>query len=137
MLGYAGLLPFLGASAAMFSADPVTSGVGLYVLSLYAVVILAFMGAVHWGLALARPGPSVRLQLGLSVLPALAGWAALAALPPRSALVAIGGAFAVLLAADLIAVRGGLAPHWYGRLRVPLTVVVCGALWTAAWTLGR
>lgn len=136
-LGYAGLLPFLAGTGALFSPDPTVSGPALYALTVYAAVILSFMGAVHWGLAMANAQAPARAQLGASVLPALLGWGALVALPPREALVVFGGLFAALLVADWLAVRAALAPRWYLSLRLPLTVVVCACLWTAAWSLGR
>ena len=36
----------------MFADSPAISGVALYVLTVYAAVILSFIGAVHWGLAM-------------------------------------------------------------------------------------
>lgn len=137
VLGYAGLLPFLAATAAIFSSDPTVSGPALYALTVYAAVILSFMGAVHWGLAMQSDRAAARWQLAASVVPLLAACLLVVVLPPHSALIGLGVAFLVLLGADLLAVRQGLAPGWYTRLRVPLTVLTCAALWTAAWELNR
>ncbi|MGR8920281.1 MAG: DUF3429 domain-containing protein [Gammaproteobacteria bacterium] len=136
VLGYAGLLPFLGATATLFLGDAGESAVALYALTIYAAVILSFMGAVHWGAAMqgAAGGP---LELGLSVVPALVAWAAVTAAPPGLALAILALAFAVLLVADLLAVRASLLPRWYASLRVPLTVVVCACLALAAWRFSR
>lgn len=136
-LGAAGVLPFVGAAGAMFASDPVVSGVGLYVLSVYAAVVLAFVGAVHFGVAIARDHPQAHWQLALSALPALLAWLALVTLSPARALIAFGFLFLAMLLADGFALRLDLLPRWYTRLRIPLTVIVCGALWTAAWQLGR
>jgi hypothetical protein len=103
----------------------------------YAAVILAFMGAIHWGLAIRADEASDQapVQLGLSVIPPLLGWVALS-LPIDLALPVFFVAFAGLYLADLWAVNHGLAPVWYPALRKPLTFVVIASLaiaWLATW----
>ena len=125
-LGAGGLLPFIGlliaplAGAEPFGRPPVV------VLGLYTAVILSFMGAVHWGLAVAEFGGrrDASWRYALSVVPALLGWFALAFLPLPVALRVIAGAFALLLLYDVRASRIGTAPPWYARLRWRLTAVV-------------
>ena len=56
-----------------------------------------------------------------SVLPSLAGWAALL-LDRGAGLMALGLLFLVVLPGDLWLARAGLAPGWWMRLRVPLSV---------------
>ena len=79
LLGLAGLLPFAGA-ALLSLAAPAWQEWALLALRAYGAVILAFLGAVHWGFALQPEagqqgaGPA-RLMLG--ILPALIGWIAL------------------------------------------------------------
>ena len=46
-LGYAGLLPFFGGLALLWY--PPMADLGISALTLYAAVILSFVGAVHWG----------------------------------------------------------------------------------------
>ena len=121
----------------MFADSPAISGVALYVLTVYAAVILSFIGAVHWGLAMNGAHTLARWQLGLSVAPALAAWLLLVTLPPWSALIGLGVAFLVVLAGDLLAIKYGLAPTGYARICVVSTGVVCASLWTAAWTLAH
>ena len=109
------------------------------VLSAYAITILAFMGGVHWGLTMTAPdtdgaGSSWR-RYGVSVAPPLVGWAAVFIPQPlQFALLAI--AFGLLLTYDLRAVRQGDAPHWYRKLRWPLTLVVVTFLGLAAIASG-
>ncbi|QKE65699.1 DUF3429 domain-containing protein [Aquipseudomonas campi] len=101
----------------------------------YAAVILAFMGAIHWGLAMRaeQQETAARLQLGLSVIPPLLGWLAIAGnLPYGLALPLLLLCFGALYLADLRAVSLGLAPRWYPALRWPLTLIVCGSL-LLAW----
>lgn len=130
LLGYAGLLPFVSGALGIWFTPVGWRPLVLAALLDYAAVILGFMGAIHWGLAMRahEESEAARLQLGLSVIPALLGWFAVAAVLP--VLLAIGlllVAYIGLYLADLHAVRLGLAPAWYGPLRRPLTfaVVVC------------
>lgn len=136
VLGYAGLIPFVAGTAALFSSDPAVSGPALYSLTVYAAVILSFMGAVHWGLAMQHKTDTGLWQLGLSVLPALVAWASLSLQAPRGSLITLAIAFAVLLVADLWALAKHLVPSWYRGLRIPLTIVVIVSLGVAAWHLG-
>ena len=133
-LGAFGLIPFLAGAVAPWVLSVDQAGQAMVALAGYGAVILSFMGGVHWGLAIAEtPAPAAggRLQLGLSVVPALVAWIGLL-VPAATALVVLIIAFALLLAGDLIAVGRHLAPAWYPRLRVPLTLVVVACLLTAA-----
>ena len=122
-LGYAGLLPFAAGAVGVWIAPAGWKPVIEAALIGYAAVILAFMGAVHWGLAMAGRPERRSLQLGLSVLPALLGWVALL-LPAGLAYPLVMAAFLALLAFDRRAVALGLAPRWYPSLRTPLTAGV-------------
>jgi hypothetical protein len=135
LLGYAGLMPFGGGALGIWV---VPLGWREFVLSAlldYAAVTLAFMGAIHWGLAMRAEERDERAQtqLGLSVIPPLLGWLAIAGgLPFGLALPILLLAFVGLYLADLRAVRLGLAPLWYTSLRTPLTVAVVLSL-LLAW----
>jgi hypothetical protein len=130
-LGYAGLVPFVASALALWAAPERLHGFVLYSLLTYSAVILSFMGAIHWGLAMREQGVSSPLQLGLSVVPSLVGWVALALAPMTSFAVLI-IAFVALYTADMCAAHLGLAPSWYPRLRLPLTVIAVLSLITSA-----
>src|SRR5690606_815205 len=72
----------------------------------FAAVILAFMGAIHWGLAMRAEEGSEQapMQLGLSVIPPLLGWFALS-LPINFAIPVFFFAFGTLYFADIWAVK--------------------------------
>lgn len=133
-LGAAGFMPFVGLPLAQLWELTPLGQPWLPVLALYAAVILSFMGAVHWGLAMAEGGGQTGApsdpawRYGASVVPALVGWFAVAFLPQVIALRIIATAFAALLAYDLYAARSGLAPPWYPTLRWRLTLVVVPCL---------
>jgi len=123
-LGYGGLLPFIALMAASF-LDPPRSGAWQQGLLNYGAVILAFVGALHWGFAMG----SVQMDDGArgvsfawSVAPALLAWLALLLDPfAGSALLAAG--FAAHYVQDRRLVRHASLPSWYLPLRLRLTVV--------------
>lgn len=80
LLGYAGLVPFVGGALGIWVIPLGWRPFVLDALLDFAAVILAFMGAIHWGLAMRaeETDEKAKLQLGLSVIPPLLGWAALA-----------------------------------------------------------
>lgn len=126
-------MPFVaGATLAVVGETPWA----VQALRFYAACILAFMGGVHWGLAIAGFGDDAVpktfwLRLAGSVVPALVACVGLL-LPPDAGLLLTAAAFAILLVGDLLAVRLGMAPGWYPRLRGPLTAVVVVCLLTAS-----
>jgi hypothetical protein len=134
VLGGLGLLPFLAGTLFAIAGGPGWAGPAL---RYYAATILAFMGGIHWGLAIAggreqEGGDRLRLQLVGSVIPSLIGWFALL-MPATQGLTVMALAFALLLGADLAAVKRGGAPAWYPKLRMPLTAIVTLCLLIAAW----
>jgi hypothetical protein len=118
LLGWGGVLPFVALAFASLAAAPEAAPLLLG----YGAIILGFMGAVWWGVAMAQGGSEPRLY-AISVLPALAAFAALLA-PLRIGLWLLAAGFAALLLFDLAQVRRGAAPSWYGALRVKLTACV-------------
>ncbi len=134
ILGALGLIPFIFGTIFEIAGGP---GWGGPALRYYAATILAFMGGIHWGLAIGgaddrRDEDQLRLQLVASVIPSLIAWLALL-MPVTQGLTVMALAFLLLFAGDLIAVKRGWAPAWYPRLRMPLTAVVTFCLLAAAW----
>ncbi|SDS29756.1 DUF3429 domain-containing protein [Pseudomonas oryzae] len=135
LLGLAGLIPFISGALGIWITPIGWRPLVLDALLDYAAVILAFMGAIHWGLAMRGEQDDLRaqMQLGLSVIPPLLGWAAVSfGLPAALSIPVFVLAFIGLYLADLRAVRLGLAPIWYRPLRKPLTAVVVVSL-LVAW----
>jgi hypothetical protein len=140
LLGLGGLIPFLACGLGSVTAGgAVPADRALLALIEYAAIILSFLGAVHWGLALAtqdhaataqagslRPG-SDGVRLALGVLPALLGWAALlvsVAAAPAIALALLIAGFLATTAVEARGARDGLVPAGYMRMRWLLTLVV-------------
>jgi hypothetical protein len=134
-LGGLGAIPFVTLAGAI----PLLGGVPrlfvVHALLAYGATILSFLGGVHWGLAIrGHSGPDTNklwARLILSVIPSLAGWAALL-VTGSAGLLILAIAIAGMLLVDLRATRLGDAPPWYAKLRVPLSVVVVAALLVGA-----
>jgi hypothetical protein len=125
--GYLGLLPFVGALATIALAPGFNwQSVALAISVAYGAMILTFVGAVHFGLALANRMPwSLVVVLG-AVLPSLAGATA----------VVIGGqrglgllvvSFGVFWLYEARA-HGSQLPAGYLALRRNLSMAVCALL---------
>ncbi len=133
LLGLGGLIPFVGCGlVALWSRDPVLATRLLQALVAYGAVILSFLGAVHWGFAMAdesRLAATPRLVLG--VLPAIFGWIALLVLQQGqadAALAILALAFGSVLVVEQRASSRGLMPPRYINLRWVLTIVVVATL---------
>lgn len=131
-LGAAGLAPFLALSLACLILRGEAQSWSGHALAAYGATILAFLGGLHWGFALApgevRPDP---LALSAGVAPQLIGWAALL-LPLRAGLLVLAAALVAALWLDTMAVRRGRAPAWLLSLRLPLSAAAALCLGAAA-----
>lgn len=118
-LGLAGLIPF--GIAALFTH----SGIDTFVLygflagTAYGAVILSFLGAVHWGLAM-QDGRNPYWYFW-SITPALFGFASLLIFNVEIRIVALIPLFGLAWSVDRQAAYHGLIPNWYMRLRNMLT----------------
>lgn len=129
LLGVAGFVPFLLLLLGAWLAPPAIVSEFIKAQQGYAMVVLAFVGAIHWGAAAAAAGLSVeqtRAAMLWSVCPALLAWLST---------MAGGFGFAVLMAGFLIAYQVDKRLYaWYPlpgrmlRLRLKLTVAVIAAL---------
>ena len=82
LLGLAGLLPFVAATALQWVSPPGWRMLAAMALLSYGAVIVSFLGGIHWGLAMRlTPPPAARLLWG--VLPSLLAWLALLLDSPR------------------------------------------------------
>jgi hypothetical protein len=136
-LGIAGLVPFLASTVLLlleryWEGSPIHAPFARLVL-IYGAIVLSFLGAVRWGIALRLPDMPGRAALFAGgVLPALAGFTALL-LPGLAGFWLLVAGFLFVWWMDRRAVARGLMPDWYGRLRAPLTAValVCLAIYIA------
>ena len=139
LLGAAGLIPFVGLTAAVHFAQDVDASIAMEALRAYGAVILSFLGGVIWGLGIAGFGgaaakPREALRLTVSIMPSLFGWLALL-MPMKSGLWLLVSCFPMVLAVDLLMASGGLAPRWYPILRWRLTAIAFLCLLVAGTAL--
>jgi len=132
-LGLAGLIPFLWSAATHLSpALGAWAGaflppmfIGAYVGLTYGTVILAFMSGALWGFA-AR-AESRAIPYALSTVPALWVFFMVSDATTNSSIYLCAG-FLGLVALDASFAAQGLAPRWWLRLRLPLTLVAVTCL---------
>ena len=127
-LGYGGLLPLVAlAGIGWWTPDTPLWGTALLA---YGAVILSFVGALHWGFAMALGELSDRERTHRfvwSVVPSLLAWpAVLLPMAGGAALLIVG--FAAHLAQDLRLASRAALPAWYLPLRWRLTVTACVCL---------
>jgi putative flippase GtrA len=129
-LGASGAIPFVALAVAAWVVEPPLALWIAGAAATYGAVILSFIAGAHWGFASLGPignEAAARRLLGFSVVPSLLGWAALL-LPSPWPLPVLAAAFLAVLALDRSAASRGLAPPWWMRLRVPLSVTVACCL---------
>jgi hypothetical protein len=96
-LGWAGLLPFLAAAAALAWGPAAWHEPGQRVLVTYGAVIVSFLGGVHWGAPTGAAHDGARLW---GVVPSLLAWPMLLLPSTRLALLGLALALALCWAVD-------------------------------------
>jgi hypothetical protein len=96
-LGHAGLAPFVLGAALVWIVNAEAHPYATLALAAYAALVIAFLGGIHWGLALRQSAPAASLFVW-GAAPALLAWVAVM-MPPRSGLVIDG---ALLIAGYLV-----------------------------------
>jgi hypothetical protein len=131
-LSVAGLIPFIVCS--LFAARPDGGNEGLLALVSYGAIILAFVGAVHWGFVLeGKKQPIERGRLSLAIVPALVGWsAALLAIwhHARLGLILLIAGYIATVVIEGRGRRYDLVPRPYLIMRWALTIVVVALMTT-------
>ena len=125
-LGYGGLIPFLVLTPASLldAHHGLVWGDALYA---YGAIILSFIGALHWGLAMSLPNLAERQRSACyvwSVVPALIAWPAVLFSPPIAAPLLVFGFIAHSIQDRRLA-RQAVLPGWYLPLRLRLSIVAC------------
>lgn len=125
-LGFLGLAPLAISALITLSPHVSTARLGAIAFSLYAAVLLSFLGGVRCGIEIMRaPNNPNALRLLYSALPGLAGWLlavfVVFVTPALGASAAFAGLFAMQGAWDYRSARDAAAPAWYPLLRQVLT----------------
>ncbi|MBV9079171.1 MAG: DUF3429 domain-containing protein [Methylobacteriaceae bacterium] len=133
VLGLGGLVPFVVLTIVLLLGWGDRLPIARPALLTYGAVIASFLGGIRWGLALREADSAARFDLALSVVPSLLAWGCLALPRPFD----LAGLAALILAWGFIdrdLPRRGLAPPWFGRLRLLLSTIA--GLTLAAAALG-
>ncbi len=133
-IGFLGLIPFAAAPLGAFLLPEPERFLAAQAGLCYGAVILTFLGAAHWGLALAGYGAEgsperamTHQRAWLSVVPCLVAWIALLMVPTVGLLTLI-AAFLATYAVERRGVEAGVVPAWYLSLRLPLTLGAVASL---------
>lgn len=128
-LGYGGLLPFFALTVALLLGIelPLLEKVRLdWWLAVYAAIILSFLGAVYWGVALSKEESLTESELhrllSFGVVPSVLAWLALL-LPIQWVLFVLAGLVVLVYAVDTLLLFDKLSSS-YARMRLHLTVTV-------------
>ncbi|WP_054885170.1 DUF3429 domain-containing protein [Pseudomonas sp. NBRC 111130] len=122
VLGYSGLLPFVGLTLLICLAAEYREFLSIALVG-YGAVILSFVGALHWGFAMTLQGlPAAERQERLvwSVIPALIGWIGMLLPAPWGCFLLCFG-----FIGDFWQDRKlmNFLPEWYLPMRMNLTIV--------------
>lgn len=140
-LGYGGALPFVALAAATWWV-PDWRTLAYQALLGYGAVILSFVGALHWGVAMVAPAPALSdaartRAFAWSVVPALIAWVALLLPGTTGAWLAVGGFVAHYLQDLRLARQASILPAWYLRLRLHLSSFACLSLAAGSLAVGH
>ena len=119
LLGWGGLVPFGLAALGTHSGVDALVLYGFLGGTAYGAIILSFLGAVHWGLAM-QDDRSPYWYVW-SITPALLGFASLLIFDVNLRIFALIPLFGLAWSVDRQAANHGLIPLWYMRLRTILT----------------
>jgi hypothetical protein len=129
LLGYGGLIPFIGGSLCqVFHLFPELPWDRM-VMS-YGAIILSFLGGIHWAFAMTLKELSPAQQSDRfvwSVIPSLIAWSSLA-LPLNYATTVLILGFVAHFLQDVYVKKLAFLPAWYIPLRVQLSAVACVCL---------
>lgn len=133
VLGYAGIIPFVVLAVCIAAGidlaelgftDPVAALTG------YGAVIISFIGAVHWGVALHSAAQKQNILFIYSVLPSLAAWVWLLS-SGKTALIGMGLTIVAMFFIDRW-LLSNIVPQAYLKMRMYLSIIVSACLFLAA-----
>lgn len=124
VLGYAGLIPFVVLAAMAWTLNAAEQALATFALRAYAVTIVSFLGAIHWGLAI-RQSPANPLLLWWGIAPSLVGWVSLLLVPAAASLILAATLWLCFLVDRRVYPTFGLRA-WL-RMRLVLTTVASAA----------
>jgi len=138
--GVLGLVPFWALALAPWWTEGALVAAGWSYLLNYAALILTFVGAIWWGIAVSLPQMALSagkrsVLFAWSLCPCLLAWFLLMT-TPKAALLGMAGLLLLQLLLDFTLLwRAQLIPRWFWSLRIALSVGAVPALIFAAFSL--
>ena len=132
VLGYGGLIPFVGLTLAIWLWPAHQTNAAIALLG-YSATIASFLGAIHWGLTMGAPQGQSTSLLAWGVVPSLVAWVALM-LPAASGLLLIALLLWACFAVDRAVYTSSGLRGWL-PMRLLLTVVASLSCIAAALVL--
>ena len=125
LFGIGGAVPFIFLSLGIWTFTYEFKLIALYNLINYSVIILSFIGAVHWGAAMVRNDKDYKPYL-ISIMPALSSWFLIIGFIVNYMVIFIILIilFLFMFFIDIQAVREGKLPQWYLPMRKFVTIIV-------------
>ncbi|MFM7698985.1 MAG: DUF3429 domain-containing protein [Limnohabitans sp.] len=124
VIGYSGLIPFIGLSAISVLWHDIHHSAVLFSLLAYGATIVSFLGAIHWGLTMREERPD-GFAIIWGVIPSLLAWISLI-LDTRIGLVIQLVTLCICLAVDLKRYpRLGVSGWLKLRLQLTFVAVIC------------
>jgi hypothetical protein len=131
-LAFAGALPFLAATAALYLSDASSVRVpAITALVTYCAIILSFLAGIEWGLAIRDESGTEATRaaaLGISTVSSLGAWAVLWLPSPAWQVGSALALFVAAWAADQWMAGRGLLPAWFVDLRTAISALVAAIL---------
>jgi len=125
ILGLGGTLPFIFLSIVIWLGSSELQLIALFNLINYSIIILSFIGAIHWGAAMIRKDIFYRYYL-ISIIPAFLSWFLIMGFIANYLIIFIilMMLFLTMFFIDVKAVRNNILPEWYLPLRKIITIIV-------------
>ncbi|HIB18802.1 MAG TPA: DUF3429 domain-containing protein [Alphaproteobacteria bacterium] len=138
VVGFVGLFAFFTFALAMAFGSPTLAITAYLQLMHFGALVLSFIGAVHWGLAIGANARGITVPSWwylASTLPMALGWLTLALARPTTKILLLSLGFFATFMLDVSATTRGHAPSWYKNFRKIMTIAVLVALTVALWAV--
>ncbi len=132
-LGLGGVIPFILLTFGIWFFPYDLKLLALYNLLNYSVIIISFLGAIYWGVAMRSEDRSLKPYL-ISVIPSLLCWFMLMGFFSNYLLILVFIilAFFCIYLMDVKYVKSGFFPEWYMSLRKTVSIIVILSLGLAS-----
>lgn len=138
VLGLGGTLPFILLPLIIWTGSNEIKLMALYNLINYSIIILSFIGAIHWGASMIREDISFKWYL-ISISPAILSFLLIMGFISNYFIIFIllMIIFLMMFFIDIKAVRNEVLPEWYLSLRKLLTIIVFLSLGSVCFAINN